>query len=100
MATVTLQYNTRNPKALSWLSSIRESGVFKVKESVKPSEKQPKKALGDFLGLLSEDEYLQLKKDTQQARKEWNVIETHWASEYVLAKDWLNSKEDEAWKDL
>jgi len=29
-----------------------------------------------------------------------NVIETHWASEYVLAKDWLNPKEDEAWKDL
>jgi len=73
MATVTLQYNTRNPQALSWLSSIRESGVFKVKENVKPSrEKIDQKTLGDFLGLLSEDDYLQLKERTQQARKEWN----------------------------
>ena len=40
MATVTLQYSTRNPQALSWLSSIRESGVFKVKENVKPSRKK------------------------------------------------------------
>ena len=35
-------------------------------------EEQPKKTLGDFVGLLSEDEYLQLKEYTQQARKEWN----------------------------
>ena len=35
-------------------------------------EKQPKKTLGDFIGLLSEDEYLQLKGHTQQARNEWN----------------------------
>jgi len=35
-------------------------------------EKQPKKTLGDFWGSLSEDEYIQLKEYTQQARKEWN----------------------------
>jgi len=35
-------------------------------------EKQPKKTLGDFLGLLSEKEYLQLEEYTSQARKEWD----------------------------
>ena len=27
-------------------------------------------------------------------------IQTHFASEQVLAKDWLTTEEDEAWKDL
>ena len=27
-------------------------------------------------------------------------IQTHLASEKVLAKDWLNQKEDKAWQDL
>ncbi|MCY7291966.1 MAG: hypothetical protein LH615_07260 [Ferruginibacter sp.] len=27
-------------------------------------------------------------------------IQTHLASEKVLAKDWLSKKEDEAWRDL
>ena len=27
-------------------------------------------------------------------------IETHYASESVLAKDWLTSEEDKAWKNL
>jgi len=35
-------------------------------------EKQSKKTLGDFLGLLSDDEYVQLKEYTQQARNEWD----------------------------
>ena len=35
-------------------------------------EKEPKKTLGDFLGLLSENEYLQLEEHTLQARKEWD----------------------------
>ena len=34
--------------------------------------KQPQKTLGDFLGLLSENEYVQLKEFTSQARKEWD----------------------------
>ncbi|MDR3250138.1 MAG: hypothetical protein LBT42_00535 [Tannerella sp.] len=29
-----------------------------------------------------------------------DVTDTHLASEHVLAKDWLNPQEDEAWKDL
>jgi hypothetical protein len=29
-----------------------------------------------------------------------DITETHWASEYVLAKDWLTPVEDEAWKNL
>jgi hypothetical protein len=35
-------------------------------------EQQPKKKLGDFWGLLPEEDYRQLKTHTQQARKEWN----------------------------
>jgi hypothetical protein len=52
MATVTLQYNAQNPQALSWLSSIRESGVFKVKENIIPSRKKidlnPNKRTEDY----------------------------------------------------
>ena len=52
MATVTLHYNVRNPQALSWLNSIRESGFFKVKEDVKPSRKKidlsPNKRTEDY----------------------------------------------------
>ncbi|WP_157482454.1 hypothetical protein [Geofilum rubicundum] len=40
-----------------------------------------------------------LKKETKQ-KKENNNILTHFASEKVLAKDWLLPEEDEAWKDL
>ena len=29
-----------------------------------------------------------------------DVVQTHFASEHVLAKDWLNDTEDEAWKSL
>lgn len=35
----------------------------------------------------------------QQSEKEDNIL-THFASENVLAKDWLTETEDEAWKDL
>ena len=35
-------------------------------------EKKPQKTLGDFLGLLSENEYDQLEEHTSKARKEWN----------------------------
>jgi len=52
MATVTLQYSVRNPQALSWLNSIRESGVFRMKEDVKPSRKKidlnPNKRTEDY----------------------------------------------------
>jgi len=32
--------------------------------------------------------------------KETDIIETHFASENALAKEWLTSEEDKAWKDL
>ena len=40
-----------------------------------------------------------LKKETKQ-KLENDTIITHFASEKVLAKDWLLPEEDEAWKDL
>lgn len=35
-----------------------------------------------------------------QETEDENIILTHLASEYVLAKDWLTQIEDEAWEDL
>jgi hypothetical protein len=56
--------------------SIPETYVGKTIEitflALDELEQQPKKTLGDFWGLLSNEEYLQLKDHTQQARKEWN----------------------------
>lgn len=40
-----------------------------------------------------------LQKETQQDTEK-EKIQTHFASEKVLAKDWLLPEEDEAWKDL
>lgn len=40
-----------------------------------------------------------LKKETKQKQADDKVL-THFASEKVLAKDWLLPEEDEAWKDL
>lgn len=40
-----------------------------------------------------------MKKDTRQQTENDNIL-THFASEKVLAKEWLLSEEDEAWKDL
>ncbi len=40
-----------------------------------------------------------LKKETKQTTRNDNIL-THFASEKVLAKDWLLPEEDEAWKDL
>ncbi len=36
----------------------------------------------------------------EQITIEDDLLQTHIASEAVLAKDWLNPKEDEIWKDL
>ena len=38
----------------------------------KDVDKKPQKTLGDFFGVLSENESKQLKEYTSQARKEWN----------------------------
>ena len=40
-----------------------------------------------------------LEKETSEM-PENDKIQTHFASEKVLAKDWLLPEEDEAWKDL
>jgi hypothetical protein len=40
-----------------------------------------------------------LKKETS-LQPEVDNVATHFASEKVLAKDWLSPLEDEAWKDL
>ena len=40
-----------------------------------------------------------LKKETSEM-PENDKIQSHFASEKVLAKDWLLPEEDEAWKDL
>ncbi len=40
-----------------------------------------------------------LKKETNQKTEKDSIL-THFASEQVLAKDWLLPQEDEAWKDL
>ena len=40
-----------------------------------------------------------LKKETKQIPENDKTL-THFASEKVLAKDWLLHEEDEAWKDL
>ncbi len=40
-----------------------------------------------------------LKKETKQ-KSELDKVLTHFASEKVLAKDWLSVEEDEIWKDL
>jgi hypothetical protein len=64
------------PKHTDIHLSIPETYVGKTVEItflvLDEPEQQPKKTLGDFWGLLSEEEYLQLKDHTQQARKEWN----------------------------
>jgi hypothetical protein len=36
----------------------------------------------------------------RQKAKKPDFVATHLASESVLAKDWLNPQEDEAWKNL
>ena len=40
-----------------------------------------------------------LKKETKYKVENDNIL-THFASEKVLAKDWLLPEEDDAWKDL
>jgi len=37
-------------------------------------DKQPQKTLGDFFGVLAENDFQQLKEYTTQARKEWDRV--------------------------
>ena len=72
MATITLDYNTRNAQAQKALDYILSLGVFKVQTIEKLRKVKEEKDL-NFLYSVSEQ---------------------------VLAKEWLNKDEDEAWKDL
>jgi hypothetical protein len=47
---------------------------------------------------LPEPEQLKLAKMLQKEQKD--PIQTHFASEAVLAKDWLNPEEETAWQNL
>ena len=40
-----------------------------------------------------------IREETKNMKGEDEIV-THFASENVLAKEWLTPKEDEAWKDL
>lgn len=61
------------------------------------------KQVVDLVGQLPYKEKLKLsellKKETNQKTENDNIL-TYFASEKILAKDWLLSEEDEAWKDL
>ena len=50
---------------LTLLQSVPQAVTFEM-----PKERE--KTLGDFVGLLPENEYNKLKEHTLQARKEWN----------------------------
>ena len=40
-----------------------------------------------------------IREETKNIKGEDKIV-THFASENILAKEWLTPKEDEAWKDL
>lgn len=55
----------------------------------------------DLLGELHEYmKYLQYKKHQKSSSVETASMETAYASEEVLGKDWNSSEEDQAWQDL
>jgi hypothetical protein len=84
MATITLNYNTRNIQAQKALNYILSLGVFST-ETVRQQRRIP--AIGKSREYLS-------------SRRSFDNVKTHLASEAVLANDWLNAQEDEVWKDL
>jgi len=76
MATIILDYNTRNVHAQKALDYILSSEIFKVQAIGKSSKK------------------------TTWSDKVQNDNFSYLISEQVLAKDWLNEEEDEVWKNL
>lgn len=57
----------------------------------------------DIVRQLSYHEQIKLSEVLQKVTQQKDAndsIQTHFASEKVLAKDWLLPEEDEAWKDL
>ena len=73
MATVTLNYNSRNIQAAKTLEYILSMGFFKP---------------------------VAVRAISKNRVFENDKIETHFASEAVLSKDWLNEKEDKVWATL
>ena len=76
MATIILDYNTRNVQAQKALGYILSLGIFKVQTTEKS------------------------RKKTVISTKEQNDKFLYFASEQALAKDWLTHTENEAWKNL
>jgi hypothetical protein len=77
MITITLDYDNYNVRAQKALENLLTLGLFKPHTV----EKQ-----------------LYRKVDYPTELKENELI--YFASEQILAKDWLNKEEDEAWKNL
>jgi hypothetical protein len=59
--------------------------IFQLVRKLSVMEKQK------LLSLLIKDNFIKTADDK---------VMTHFASEKALAKDWLSSEEDQAWKDL
>ncbi len=53
-----------------------------------------------LISQLSETDKMKLSKLLVKETIETDNIETYFASENTLAKDWLNPIEDDAWQDL
>ena len=79
--------------------------IFKIMEAANLNLNLPLNfnQLVDLIRQLPYKEKLRLtevlKKETKQEPENDKIL-THFASEKVLAKDWLLPEEDEAWKDL
>jgi len=76
MATITLNYDIYNVQAQKALENFLALGLFKLNITKTTDESFV------FSPGVNEDEFV------------------YFASEPILAKDWLNQKEDEAWKNL
>ena len=64
--------------------------TIKKKKEIKALEELRDNDLIDFI----------IKKTTKKKRIEKDIVQTHFASERSLAKNWLTTKEDKAWQDL
>lgn len=58
--------------------------------------------VAEMVRQLPKSEKIQLAKLLQKEMKqlEKDVAQTHFASQAVLAQDWLNQEEEQAWQDL
>lgn len=63
----------------------------------KELEQIPEEMLGELYEYM---QYLQFKKQLANSSADDTSLETAYASESVLGKDWNSSEEDQAWQDL